>query len=208
MSLNFAFSHGCFNCPLPKKEKLRIEISCICTVTNVAAQNITPPFSLSSIRICFDCPFHFKTTACLTWNLTPDKYYLLSVEEMHHSVISQYLPATSHLAVNLRPSIYNILKVNMWIDASLLGSMAANCLSFPESIVSDYLELDHWNVLRRLPDFLLATSFITTNATAVAKHWLFCFLFLLFCPLLCLSESHSMLLSLLAHLLYSPAPLV
>lgn len=89
------------------------------------------------------------------------------------------------------------LKVSMWIDASLLGYMAANCLSFPESIVSDYSVLDHWNVIRRLPEFLSAGSFITANATVIAKHWFCCFLSLIFCPLLWLLKSHSILLPLL-----------
>ncbi len=135
------------------------------------------------------------------WNPTLEKYCRLSVEEMHYSVSSPYTIAykrTSHPALNWRyHPLIAFLKVNIWIDASLLGSMAANCLSFPESIVSNYSALDHRNVLRRLPEFLSAASFITANATLMARHWFCCFLTLLFCPPLCLSKSHSILLPLL-----------
>lgn len=51
-------------------------------------------------------------------------------------------------------------------------------------------------VLRRLPEILSAASFIMANVTVIAKHWFCCFLSLLFCSLLCLLKSHSILLPL------------
>lgn len=71
----------------------------------------------------------------------------------------------------------------------LLFSVAAYCLSLPESVVSDYPAVDHWNVLRRLSELLSAASFITANATVIAKHWFCCLPRLLFGPVLCVSQS-------------------
>lgn len=166
-------------------------------------------FINQSLFFVFNCPFHFKPTDCLAWNPTPDKCYRLPVEEMRSSVISPHITAykrSSHAAMNWRcHPLIAFLKVNMWADAPLLGSTAANCLSFPESIVTDYSALDHWNVPRRLPEFLSAASFITANVTAIGKHWFCCLLSLLFCPLLSHSKSHSILLPLLcSSVVFSP----
>lgn len=169
---------------------------------NVVAQSISPVLEF------FNCPLHFEPPYCEMWNPTADKCYRLSVDEMHHSAISPHTIVywrTYHPAMNWRyHPLTAFLKVNMWIDVALLGSMAANCLSFPESIVSDYSLLDHWNVLCRLPEFLTAVSFITANATVMAKHWFCCFHYLLFCPLLCLSKSHSVLMPLLCSSIVFP----
>lgn len=169
---------------------------------NVVARSISPVLEF------FNCPLHFEPPYCEMWNPTADKCYRLSVDEMHHSPISPHTIVywrTYHPAMNWRYyPLTAFLKVNMWINAALLGSMAANCLSFPESIVSDYSLLDHWNVLCRLPEFLTAVSFITVNATVMSKHWFCCFHYLLFCPLLCLSKSHSVLMPLLCSSIVFP----
>lgn len=93
-------------------------------------------------------------------------------------------------------------KVNIWIDAAPLGSTGANCLSFPESIASDYSVLDHWNVPCWLPEFLTAASFITANALVIAKHWFCCRLSQLYSPLLCLSKTHSICCYCYPHLFF------
>lgn len=134
--------------------------------------------------VCFNCPFHLD---CLVWNPTPDKYYMLSVEEMHcgiifttHNSILENFSSCYELKIASINSIFKGQYVNWCYSSGIHG--LANCLSFPESIVSDYSVLDHWNVPRRLPEFLTAASFITANVTAIAKHWFCCFLSLLLCP--------------------------